>query len=366
MSTPPPEVLEAILAPVTQVVRHVDIYESDGTTPWMMDAPLVSGSVSIDQTRDERRTGEFSLVNDDGNLDTTPGKLWYDKVVKVYRGAIVNGEVWEAQIGMFMIDQFKEPRFPSIVGLTCRDFTKKLLKSKFAYPTLFEAGTPLEDVVSAIALNGGIDDVILPNTGLTLADEHLFDKGTERWEAIKELVLAHGYEAFMNPRGAMVMQAQRDPFLSPTIFTFETGPGGSLADWEKQSTDARIYNHIAVTGEGTNQAPVYAEVRNTAVTSPTRIDQLGERTYEFESSYITTVLQAEEVAANLLNIYALEQYDLSLTSAVIPWLEAGEIIEFVDPDPNPADPTRFLLSSLEIPLTLAPMSSTVKRVTFVG
>lgn len=332
----------------------------------MLNAPLVSGSVSVDQSRDERRSATLALKNLGGALDTTPGKLWYDKVVRVYRGAYVAGKPWDTRVGTFLIDQFKEPRFPAVVTLTCRDFTKKLVKDKFAYPTLFEQGESLEGVIKAIALNGGIDEFVLPNTNQTLGREFLFDRGAKRWEAIKDLAVAYGYEVFFNVRGALVLQEFRDPFLSPTIFSFRTGKGGSLADWEKSSSDARIYNHISVSGEGTNQLPVYAEAENTTPTSPTRIAQLGRRTYEITSSFINTLGQAQQVADDNLKLHALEQYDLKLTSVIVPWLEVGEIVEFIDPNPNPADPTRFLLSNFSIPLGLEAMTSTVKRVTFVG
>lgn len=366
MSAPPQEVLDAILAPVTQVTRRVDIYEADNKTPWALDVPATEGSVSVDHTRAERRSLELTIKGIDSDFSASPGNIWYDKVIRVTRGVVVNGEPWETRIGTFLIDSMSEPRFPKTISLTCRDFSKKLLKSKFAYPTLFEQGESLENVIKAIAINAGIEDFILPNTNQTLGREFLFDSGEERWNAIKDLATAYNYEVFFDPRGALVMREFRDPLLDPTIFTFETGRGGSLVDWEKSSSDARIYNHIAVSGEGTNQLPVYAEARNTAPTSPTRIELLGERTYEYASSFIETVGQAEDVAQSMLKMRALEEYDLSLDSVVIPWMEAGEIVEFLDPNATESDPTRFLLSSFDIPLGLEAMTSVAKRVTFVG
>ena len=70
--------------------------------------------------------------------------------------------------------------------------------------------------------------------------------------------------------------------------------------------------------------PVYYNAKNTEPTSPTRIAAIGERLYTYTSSFITTVAQAQEVANNFLKVHALEQFEISLESIVIPWLEVGE------------------------------------------
>jgi hypothetical protein len=85
---PPPQVvIDAINAPTTRVYSRIEIYEQDGKTRWADDQidRLVDGSVSVDYTRDERRTVELELNNQDGVLVTSPGHLWYDKVIKFFK-----------------------------------------------------------------------------------------------------------------------------------------------------------------------------------------------------------------------------------------------------------------------------------------
>ena len=156
-------------------------------------------------------------------------------------------------------------------------------------------------------------------------------------------------------RGSSPSEDQRDPVTSPTTQTFETGPNvGNLANWSKQTTDARLYNHIVVTGEREGMVPVVAEATNTEPSSPTRIAAIGDRVYQYVSQFISTNTQAQNVANSFLKIHALEQFDLNFTSLVIPWLEVGDIVEFLDPNPMPGDPYRFLLSSVNIPLACLP------------
>jgi hypothetical protein len=87
---PLPEVIAAIEADTTRITRRVEIYESDGATLWQgagAEPRLVDGSVTVDFTRDERRAVEVTLDNTDGLLKHDPNNgLWYDKIVKAYRG----------------------------------------------------------------------------------------------------------------------------------------------------------------------------------------------------------------------------------------------------------------------------------------
>lgn len=103
MPAPDPNVLLAIQSGQTTVTRRCDIYESDGVTPWMLNAPMRSdgGSVTVDYTRDERRNMDIVLDNSAGTMRHGPGNLWYDKIIKLYRGVSYTPE-------------FNEPRFAVI------------------------------------------------------------------------------------------------------------------------------------------------------------------------------------------------------------------------------------------------------------
>jgi hypothetical protein len=81
---------------------------------------------------------------------------------------------------------------------------------------------------------------------------------------------------------------------------------------------------------------------------------------------ITTTAQAQALADSYLAIHSLEEFDLEFETLFMPWLEAGDILGWIDPDPNPGDPKTFLLSSLTLPLSLSPMSGVGKRVLIVG
>jgi hypothetical protein len=82
---PPANVQAAIEDDRVAVVRWADIYETDNITPWRQNVPMTDGNVSVDMTRGERRNLDMTLF-EDGTLGYGPGSLWYDKIIKPYRG----------------------------------------------------------------------------------------------------------------------------------------------------------------------------------------------------------------------------------------------------------------------------------------
>lgn len=362
------EVLAAILAPSTIWTRHTDIYHSDGMTLWMPNAPFVTGVINVDASRDERRTLDITLENIDGELNNYPGGFWYDKILKPYRGIILDdGREWEMQLGEFVVNDIQTPHFPEEVIVKGMDYTNKLKTSEFPAATQFNQGSKMIDVLRTIAVNGGVYKMILPSTDQKLGKDYLFEGGYKRWQAIHDIDIAYGFEEFFNNEGYLVVREFLDPTTSPTSFDLNAAGGstGNVVTFNKKSSPARIYNHIIVTGNSSDAPPVWAEAKNENPDSPTSIQEIGDRPYRITSPFITTHEQAQDVADKHLALHALEQFEINAESLVIPWIEGNEIGKFIDPDPNPGDPDRYLIRSGNLPLELSALSVTGSRVTIV-
>lgn len=275
---------------------------------------------------------------------------------------------WEIQLGEFLIDRITEDHFPYDVKVSGRDYTKKCIRSKYVITTAYASGTAIETAIKSIAQGAGITKFLLPVTGSALGKDYFFERGVTRWEAMNQIAGAFGYELFFDAQGYLVMREYLDPLTAPLGYTLLTGVFSNLVTYQKSLNDSRIYNHILVTGESSDGEvnPVWAEALNTEPSSPTRISEIGDRLYEYSSSFITTEAQAQDVADKFLRLHALEEFDLNFSSIALPWLDVGEIVQFLDPRPSAGQPDRFLLSSLTIPLGLGPMSGNAKRVTYVG
>jgi hypothetical protein len=359
---------EAFFGATGQIYRRVDIYESDGVTLWKGNVPILDGSVSFDMNRDERRTFDLTIDDEFGEYRSNANNgFWYDKVIKIYRGVQDSAGNYQAyQLGEFIPEVITEPHFPNIIKCSGRDYTKRMIEAAFTAATAFVVGSSIESVISGIATGAGITKKNLPVTGLALTREFFFEVGVTRWQACKDICEAYGYELFFSADGSLTMRKFIDPTTAAVDFTFLTGATeGNLASYEVSTKDTRVKNSIVVKGSSSATAPVVGTAKNTEPSSPTRIARLGERVYVYDSKIITTTTDANALAAAFLKIMGLESYELKIDALVVPWLEAGVAIEFIDPIPVLGAPTRFLLTDGQIPLTLSTMSLGAGRVTIV-
>jgi len=275
-------------------------------------------------------------------------------------------KTWEAQIGSFGIENPSWDYEPKTIHVTGRDFTAKGLRSSFEQNESFPAGTKLVDYVKAIAANYGTTKYEVPDVDDEFQSRMSFEKGTPRFQAMKDGATPFGYELFYSPDDALVMREFLDPTTSPISWKFQTGRQGNLASFSRSVDDSRIYNHIIVTGTRQDSSlPFFGEAINNEPSSPTNVDRLGDRPYFFEAGIFESNDECAKYARKLLKLMALESYEINFGSFVYPWMEAAEIISFLDPERLSFEPTRFLMDTMTIPLGLEPMTATGKRVTFV-
>lgn len=375
---PPQEVIDAIESGNNTVTRRLEFYQSDGMTLW---APnynttprLIDGNVSLDYGRDERRVFDIQVDNSDNLLRPDPiNGLWYDKIVKLFRGINYYDttgtlKTWETQMGEFMIDKIDEDNFPHITRLAGRDYTKKCMVSKFGMSTSFPEGTNVVQLIKSIAINAGITKFRLPVSTEQLGGILAIDRTQTRWEIMKQLADSFGYDIYFDNLGYLTLTRFRDPATSALAWTFKTGSKGNLVKWSRSTNDSRLYNHVIVTGEGGDVAalPFFGEALNTEPSSPTRIGRIGDRSYFYTSQFFTSDQQCIDLANAWLKVKALESYESTWDSFNYPWMDVGEVVAFIDPRRAAHEPVRYLMDTLTVPLGLGPMSATAKRVTIVG
>lgn len=278
---------------------------------------------------------------------------------------------FEFQIGEFCIDVIDQDNFPSLMRVTGRDYTKRLLGNKFEQSVTFTTGTPVDLIVRAVAANGGIKKMLLDAGGAQLTADISFERSTERWKAIKDVCTASGVEVFFDRQGYLITRPFLDPTTSPVAVVLKTGlDGGNLAKYNKRSSDTRVKNIIIVTSENQDDLGSgniwFGRAENTEPSSPTRTDRLGDRHEFVKTSLLRSNAACEALAKQRLKIAALEEFDLNFSSLVYPWLDVGVVAGFEDPNPGRDEPDRYLLSTLSLPFKLGPMSGTGKRITIVG
>jgi len=389
----PPTVSQTkrLLAGRVQISRRLEIYEADQSTLWMPSSacPIemnAGGSVSVDITRDERRTLDINFVPTDSRLRIGVGQLWYDKIIRAYYGFYYgNSQLFEVPIGDFMIDRVEDSHVPSTIHVTGRDLTKRLITSQYANTVTFTAGTDVGVIVQAVAADAGITNVSVPwaaGTAPRLAFDQTFQADSTRLASLQTILNALGYEIFFTAQSTLLVRPFQDPTTFAPVWTFKGGdPDGSLVAGDsppvRSTNDSSLYNHIVVRGSGQSNSLVFAEALVTDPSSPVYVGDatsglgdgsnpgIGDRTWSFLSSLVASDQEAATLAAAYLKVMALESYEIDFTSIVVPWLDGGDVVSYVDPDPELGQPTNYLLSSFEIPMGIDPMTGVMKRVVSV-
>lgn len=293
----------------------------------------------------------------------------YMKMIEVVTNWLVNSGTnastsWEIQIGEFMIDNISEDDHPRQTKVTGRDYTKKCLNSKFTQAVEFDGPISLELLIAELAANCGITKMALPPTGVTIEGKFTYERNSPRWAAMKALANAYQYDLYFDNTGYLQMTPYQDPTTTPPTFTFRVGPKiGNMASYTKSTDDSQLFNHISVIGATDDESRLtpWAEAKDTDADSPTNIDEIGDRLYEYDNDFIVTTEQAQSVANQLLASYSLEQFTLDFSAICMFFLDTGDIIRWVDPRPAIGDPDTFLLQTMTIPITFGPMQATAAR-----
>lgn len=334
------------------------------------EAIVLEGVVTSDASR--RRSCSFSLANDSG--EWTPAgpadPLFPNRLIALERGIVVDGVPEYARLGVFMIDRPAIRVSPegSTIQITGQDRVKLASKSRFTVPTTFEAGVAIADVVQAVAQSAGMGATRyrLNDAGKSLAADRTFETDADRWPSIVTLAGDYALELYVDADGFVVLEpAVTADSLPAPVWAFARGAEAIMLGITKEFGDDRLYNHVRVSGESANLAPVAAEARDLNPASPAYnpddgTGPIGDRLYSYVSAMIRTIEQAAEVAAATLLRVALIEEAITVPSVVHPALEAGDVVAIVE-DLSRTDDT-YLVDSLSIPLGAGAMTLQARKV----
>jgi len=359
----------------TTIVRRVDLFEADGVTPYLLDVDAVAWSVSVNDGSGPRRTMTATIHADDGALLPQAGGLGFDKIVRIWRGVVLDdrgGDVYVWPVGVFEVEPIVTSGFPkNTVELTGADFAARLDRATYSTATTFAVGTPIESVVETLAAYGGVTNVRLEETERILSRDLTIETDTTIWSAIEKVAADNGCEVFFDAAGWLVLRVIVDSDTLPVAYTFETGERGSLVAFRSERSRGRLFNHWPVRGESADSdtAPVWASSENDSPTSPTAISKIGRQTAPvYVSPMIVTEDDAQIVADARRSLGAILDRSASITGLVVPGLDVGMVVAVEEPNPDPGQPetSRWRLSSFTITSELGPTDYAAFRVETVA
>lgn len=274
-------------------------------------------------------------------------------------------DYYECQIGEFISTGLGHAsESGDTISVSCVDYTRRMQNSKLAAATMFTEKDRLEDVVRNVASNAHIRKFNLPGNGEHIQAEVMFESDTTRWDIVVKLCHEAGYDVFFDGEGRLTMRVMRDPAEDAPTLTLKSGLGGNLVSRQLTSSDAELFNHVIVLGETDNEQgpPIIGEAKNEDPNSPASIQNIGPRVRIETMSTITERPKAQEMARTLLGVSSLEEFELSFSSVFFPWIEPGEVLEYRDETRSHWGATRYMITALDFPLNLEPMSGTGKRI----
>jgi len=349
--TPPSSQIQSALLDTTRHIRRkVEIYELDGVTPYYLNPGFAGFSISVDGTRAERRSLTLQIRNE-GGLTQEVGELWYDKIIKCYRGFDLVDDTYLPCVGTFIMDRHRKPRQTNLIELTGRDLSKRL-SFNFGEWVEFPVNTPIENVIADIAIAGGLEPglIDLPLSGLNTGNELTYEPSSVRWTAMRELADSHNYDLFFTADGKLIMEEYPRLVGDPVQHVFETGPRGNIGDYSREGTDAPIYNKVVVVGASNeyNDLPAFGVAVNQAGT-PTSVDRIGLRPITVSRTELVYDAECQLLADRLLEDYSKERFDIGATVLTTPWLEANILCQFERQNPDDFDEVRrYVLESFSI------------------
>lgn len=342
---------------------------------------ISDGNIDVDTTRGTRRTAELTLLNptaeftpSTGNFKSEgpwTGKIYVNRIIRIYRGIVVSGSPVYIPAGTFMVDncEVQVQQNASLVVLTLSDLWKKLTKSNFTKDEFYPKGTLYNAIMEQLLWDAGVFDPlnlnskIVPNLDRLTdrdPDERVtssdisFSQGDSRGDKLKELLPSWGIDAYFDPMGRFVSQDRKDPKDKDVVWKFYSSikGDGMMVSLTRSFNDDNLYNHVVVVGSGNPKKTVRVEKRETDPRSKISIDRIGDRVMIIDSQTISTDKEAKKA----LNKAWKNRFQLSeaieLEAICNPALEGDDVIKVTEATYAKIDDT-YRIVRFSIPLVTA-------------
>lgn len=316
-----------------RIATKVELW-ADGN--YVQELVVTDGNIRI-SSKEIRRRAELTVLNP--SFDLVPENM-LDKLapagneIHLYRGLLLStGEEELMPLGVYTIDDVRvdESGNGHQLRLDCFDYGRRVQRARFVNDYTIDAGTLVVDAIQTM-VSEAIPNVQFDVEG-TISDAtpaRFYEAGKDRWAAVQSLALNIGAEVFFDGHGHCVIRyVDTNTHAVAPVWEFDVeSPTNTLMYINKRLHNSDTYNHVIVSGESTATGkPIRAEAADLNPASPTYVfGKYGRVTYHHQSSQITTVEQAQQVAAALLQKGLGATESIDLTNVVHPGLDIGDAI----------------------------------------
>jgi hypothetical protein len=318
------------------IASSVDLVAPGDTDANAVTVPVESGSVTIDRTAQNRRSGSIRIpwsMQVGFTLGIDLRDLPLGGYALVRRGLrYADGSTEQILLGRLRVESVSWGTLESSASLELADRNAQIRDEPFTAPYAALGKTPADAAV----------EIVQQVFGSSIAYHTPFDPpGTlgditwtgERTEALSQLEQSYGAETYFDAAGDFVF-AQKPQDTDPVVWTVDAGDLGVMVDARESLDRTGVYNGVVVKGQAqADLPPVSALSTFDDPTSPIRWGgPFGHVAILADSTTVTTVAEAQAAADALLRLRLKQTRSLELTAAPNPALEAGDTITVVFPD----------------------------------
>lgn len=286
--------------------------------------PMTSGSLSTDRSRNTRYEASVEIGMYD--WDTLPINSKGTRI-RLYQGLESIGVRERVQVGEYQVFSYKRTN-RGTVSTTLKGLENYLIEAQFIRPRTPPYG------VSIIATITDLIHEVLPDSEVVVqcsTDQLVRATGAwekDRWgDAITALARAIDAEVYCGYDGRFYIVDAPDLASLAGQYRIAGGVGGVLVSEDRSDTRDEVYNAVSVSANSSDQTtpPLWAWARDNDPDSPTYFyGPYGQRVRYYSSQFFTAESQCQAYADRLLIESLAPNRTLSIGTAPIPFLEAGD------------------------------------------
>jgi hypothetical protein len=347
----------------------VEIYDTANGTILSTTSPI-SGEVTIDSRRSVRRQCTLEFVDTDGTLIPTNNissvLLPFNREVKIYRGIQYQDGTEElVPLGVFEITTVEISDTPEGVKISVEgsDRSLRIAKAKWINHEFYiDDATPKEAAITKI-LKDRYPNVKtdFPATGqVTSIVYPSLDQSSDPWREALKISESAGMDLYFDENGIARMRPIPDPDLGKALVEYTDGEDSVLTQLGRNLSSDESYNHVIVTGEGTNLTiGVIGEAFDDNPSSPTYVTTYGSVPIFKSSPNILTVAEATEAARAELKKVIGASEKITWDQIVNPAHDVYDLVKIVR-SPSGVDAT-LMLDAISIPLAATSTMNAIGR-----
>ena len=321
-----------------QVVILAELWTSGLTALLDGNLAVVSGTVTVDNTAQYRRTASIQIADDEGLFPLVgaaglSGLEPYGSEVRLYRGIqYADGTQELVPLGVFPIQQTEvvENDQGRSVTLTLTDRSRLVSDARFTSTYYINSGTSFLTAAAALVdyclpYNVPVDKDIEATSPTTTSGVTVYHEQDDPWQSVQDLCAAVGCEVFFGPDGRLKIRDVVDPTVAPLAFTYADDELSILLNVDRVLT--RGPNAVLLTSSAPNVAPIRSLQYDNDPTSPSYWwGSYGQFPLFWATPLVTSQSQADAAATSRLRKILGLAETVTLGTIPHPGHEAGDII----------------------------------------